>query len=114
MRGMMSRCPALRTADSAIPLAPAISQVEFRVTIETHSQRRQRVARDNRVSREIGADQPLPHTEGVGIGDPACGGDQPIKFRVTIKAQRQCRQRLPRDRSVCPDHSFHPFSCNWL
>ena len=33
------------------------------VTIETHSQRRQRVPGDNRVSRDVRDDQPLPHID---------------------------------------------------
>ena len=96
------------------PAGAGDQPIQFRVTIKAQRQRRQRVPRDNRVSREVGEDQPLPHIDDVGIGDPAGGGDQPIQFRVTIEAQRQCRQRFPRDNRMCSDHSFHSFSCNWL
>ncbi len=114
MSGMISRCPTLMTAGFGDPAGAGDQPIQFRVTIEARRQRRQRVPRDNRVSREVGDDQPLSHIDDVGIGDPAGGGDQPIQFRVTIEAQRQCRQRFPRDNRMCSDHSFHSFSCNWL
>jgi hypothetical protein len=58
------------------PAGGGDQRIQFRVTIEAKRQRRQRVPRDNRVSREVGKYQPLPHSDDVGIGDPAGGGDQ--------------------------------------
>ena len=53
-------------------------RIERGVTIETRCQRRQRVPGDNRVSRDVRDDQPLPHIHHAGFGDPAGTGDQPI------------------------------------
>ncbi|SLF19667.1 Uncharacterised protein [Mycobacteroides abscessus subsp. massiliense] len=59
--------------------------IKLGITIETQRQRRQRVSRSHRVSRDIGNDQPLPHTNGSRIGNPAGGGNQPIKLGITIE-----------------------------
>ena len=75
-------------------------RIKRSVTIETRGQCRQRVPGDNRICRDLRDDQPLPHVDHAGFGDPAGAGDLPIQFRVTIESQRQCRQPVPRDDRV--------------
>ena len=60
-------------------------RIQVRVTIETQCQRRQRVAGDDGMPREVGDDPVVPRIDDVGIGDPAGGRDQSIQVRVTIE-----------------------------